>query len=187
MVCSSVSYSVTGCWRPGANLGGAVITHAASTGGVVPSGNLTSAETGPSATSSYHSSWLAKSLGSVSRLLPVGDSALPRPPSTTSRPCSSVKIVPSCTETWLPNNVLLTMTSTARPEAFDAARSGNAAFAPLTCLLPPSKLSCSRSLILVFLNCGGSSLRPNHSADALVFARCTFHVICASLAVTSPS
>ena len=75
--------------RCGPKLGGATTTQAGTTSSGVPP-SVTLAVTGPSATSSYQPSLLAK----VMAQLLSQEAELPRPPSTISRPASSVATSP---------------------------------------------------------------------------------------------
>src|SRR5687768_7178256 len=79
---------------PGAYDGGATTTHASPSAllGASPS-TSTTAVTGPSATPSYQPSLFAKLL----RPRPMGEADLPGPPTTMSRPSSSVRSRPSAT------------------------------------------------------------------------------------------
>jgi hypothetical protein len=83
-------------WICGANFGGPTITHApaASNSSPVPL-SVTCAVTGPSETSSYQPG-LSRKL--VMSLLP-GETAVPKPPSTSRCPSSSVRASPSGTVT----------------------------------------------------------------------------------------
>jgi hypothetical protein len=144
----------------GANLGGATIARAPTTGGVEPSDrNVIDAVTGPSETSSYQPALPQK----LPMMFPAGDPDVPCPPSTRRWFRSSERISPSGTAT---------------------------AASPANRISPPSRTSRWSGPVSVrgpgsIVRSAADSLLPRSGCAALALTRCTVQEISASSSVIS--
>src|SRR6266566_1647728 len=168
--CNNVSYMVMMLSMGGANFGGPQITQAATALKILPLAlNVTVAVIGPSDTSSYQPSRLAKSFPGASKGAWIGEPELPNPPRTRRRPSRSVRISPNGTID--PRNVPVSKLTIL--------------FGPLKERCPGSIKGLLRSLTEAFRS-GLFGFKPtNRFHEAFLFARCAVQQMLASLDVIS--